>query len=398
MKPVLRSHVAALVHSQFKKCGVIMRILFTCGGTAGHINPAVALARLFQSRHQDCQVLFAGADNGMERDLVPKEGFELRTVPVTTIHRAFRWADIKHNIMTVVNMPKSRAQAAAILDDFKPELVVGTGGYASYPVVREAARRGIPTAVHESNAVPGLTTKMLAKSVDRVMVGFEESRAHYPHPERVVVTGTPVRREFFDCNRREARQKLGFTDERPLILTYWGSLGAEVMNRYTAELIRREQKAGLPFHHIHGAGRNYKWMVETLRENDGGPAIGTSVEVREYIYDMPLVMAAADLVICRAGASTISELTAIEKPAILVPSPNVTNNHQEKNARVLEQRGAAVVLLEPNCSGEALYEKVAELLGDTSKLSAMRKALSELSVTDANEEIYQVLMHLMAKK
>ena len=372
-----------------------MKLLFTCGGTAGHINPAIALARLFQSRHQDCQVLFAGADNGMERTLVPHEGYELRTVHVNTIHRAWKWKDIKHNIMTVVTLPQARRQARAILDEFKPDLVVGTGGYASYPVVKEAARRGIPTAVHESNAVPGLTTKLLSKVTDRVMVGFEDSRKHYPHPERVVVTGTPVRRDFFDHTRKEARQALGLDDGRPLVLSYWGSLGADVMNRYMADFLSAEAAEGFPFHHIHGAGRNYQSLTTALEER--GVDLTGGAEVRAYIYDMPLVMAAADLVVCRAGASTISELTAIAKPCVLVPSPNVTNNHQEKNARVLEHHGAAVVLLEGSTDGAALYRQVKDLLADPERRSAMSKALTELSVTDAAEEIYQVLMSLMKR-
>ena len=370
-----------------------MKILFTCGGTAGHINPAIALARLFQSRHQDCQVLFAGANNGMERTLVPHEGYELRTVHVNTIHRAWKWKDIKHNVMTVVTLPQARRQARAILDEFRPDLVVGTGGYASYPVVKEAARRGIPTAVHESNAVPGLTTKLLSKVVDRVMVGFEDSRQHYPHPERVVVTGTPVRRDFFDHTRREARQALGLADDRPLVLSYWGSLGADVMNRYMADFLCAEAAEGFPFHHIHGAGRNYKSLTAALGER--GVDLNGGAEVREYIYDMPLVMAAADLVVCRAGASTISELTAISKPCVLVPSPNVTNNHQEKNARVLEHHGGAAVLLEPDIDGAALYRQVKELLADPERRAAMSAALAELSVTDAAEEIYQTLISLM---
>ena len=370
-----------------------MKLLFTCGGTAGHINPAIALARLFQSRHQDCQVLFAGADNGMERTLVPHEGYELRTVHVNTIHRAWKWKDIKHNVMTVLTLPQARRQARAILDEFRPDLVVGTGGYASYPVVKEAARRGIPTAVHESNAVPGLTTKLLSKVADRVMVGFEDSRKHYPHPERVVVTGTPVRRDFFDHTRKEARQALGLDGGRPLVLSYWGSLGADVMNRYMADFLSAEAAEGFPFHHIHGAGRNYQSLTAALEER--GVDLTGGAEVRAYIYDMPLVMAAADLVVCRAGASTISELTAIAKPCVLVPSPNVTNNHQEKNARVLEHHGAAVVVLEGETDGAALYRQVKDLLADPEKRSAMAKALEELSVTDAAEEIYQTLMALL---
>ena len=370
-----------------------MRILFTCGGTAGHINPAIALARMFQSRHQDCQVLFAGADNGMERTLVPHEGYELRTVHVNTIHRAWKWKDIKHNVMTVLTLPHARRQAKAILREFRPDLVVGTGGYASYPVVKEAARMGIPTAVHESNAVPGLTTKLLSKVTDRVLVGFEDSRKYYPHPERVVVTGTPVRRDFFDHTRREAKAELGVEDGCPLVLSYWGSLGAEQMGRYTADFIQRELSEGAPFRHIHGAGRNYQWLTGELERR--GLDLGERVEVREYIYDMPLVMDAADLVICRAGASTISELTAVAKPCILIPSPNVTNNHQEKNARVLEQHGAAVVLLEPETDGGELYQTAKELLDHPERRTAMSQALSDLSVTDAAEEIYNVLISLL---
>lgn len=372
-----------------------MKILFTCGGTAGHVNPAVALAQMFQARNPGCEVLFVGADGGMETRLVPKEGYPIETVTITNFRRSFSPAAIGHNFKTLLNMNKSKKQANAILDRFQPNLVVGTGGYASYPVVKEAARRGIPTAVHESNAVPGLTTKMLSKVVDRVMVGFEDSRQHYPHPERVVVTGTPVRRDFFNDTRREARQKLGLADGKPMVLSYWGSLGADVMNRYMADFIAEEVGEGCPIHHLHGAGRNYAWLTGELGRRGVALTKGGDVEVREYIYDMPLVMAAADLVICRAGASTISELTAIAKPCILVPSPNVTNNHQEKNARVLEQHGAAVVLLEPEIDGKRLYGTAKELLADRDRLTAMSKSLTELSVTDASEEIYQTLIALL---
>ena len=285
-----------------------MNILFTCGGTAGHVNPAVALARIFQERNPDCKVLFVGADGGMENHLVPKEGYEIRSVTITNFHRSFAPADIAHNLGTVRNMVRSKQQAARILDEFQPDLVVGTGGYASYPVVKEAARRHIPTAIHESNAVPGLTTKGLSKVVDRVMVGFEESRSHYDHPEKVVVTGTPVRGDFFRYTRQEAREKLGLTDERPLLLSYWGSLGAEVMNCQMAECIALECRDGAPFHHIHGAGRDYRAVLDALQGS--GLADHPEVDVREYIYDMPLVMAAADLVLCRAGASTIAEIAA----------------------------------------------------------------------------------------
>ena len=373
-----------------------MNILFTCGGTAGHVNPAVALARLFQERQPGCRVLFVGADGGMENKLVPKEGYEIRSVTITNFHRSLAPADIAHNLGTLVNMQKSRGQAKRILDEFRPDLVVGTGGYASFPVVNEAARRHIPTAVHESNAVPGLTTKALSKVVDRVMVGFEESRAHYDHPEKVVVTGTPVRGDFFRCTRQEARAKLGFDDERPLLLSYWGSLGAEVMNQKMVDFIAKECYEGAPWRHVHGAGRDFPWMQEELLRR--GLKLGDNgVEVREYIYDMPLVMAAADLVLCRAGASTISELTAIAKPSILVPSPNVTANHQEKNARVLSGQGAAVLLLEKDCPGMELYDQASALLRDPARRDSMIRALNSMAVPDAGEKIYQTLMGLLKK-
>ncbi len=371
-----------------------MNILFTCGGTAGHVNPAVALARIFQEKHPGCRVLFVGADGGMENKLVPKEGYQIRTVTITNFHRSFAPAEIVHNLGTLVNLGRSKKQAKAILNEFRPDLVVGTGGYASFPVVNEAAHRGIPTAVHESNAVPGLTTKALSKVVDRVMVGFEESREHYDNPEKVVVTGTPVRGDFFKYTRQEAREKLGFSDGRPLLLSYWGSLGAEVMNQKMVDFLAKECYEGAPWRHIHGVGRDFPWVQEELLRR--GLKLGDNgIEVREYIYDMPLVMAAADLVLCRAGASTISELTAIARPAVLVPSPNVTANHQEKNARVLSDQGAAVLLREADCVENTLYDEAALLLRERERREKMAAALKAMAVPNAGEKIYETLREIM---
>lgn len=372
-----------------------MNILFTCGGTAGHINPAVALARMFRERESGCNVLFVGADGGMATNLVPKEGYELRTVTITNFRRSFKLKAIGHNIGTAVNLVRSDIQAKKILDDFKPDLVVGTGGYASYPVVKAAAKRGIPTAVHESNAVPGLTTKALSKVCDVVMVGFAESKAHYADPGKVVVTGTPVRGDFFQYTRAEARKELGFDDDRPLLLSYWGSLGAERMNGYMTDFLLRERAEGAPFRHIHGAGRDYLSMWESFNAAGVEKGCLSGVEVREYIYDMPLVMAAADLVLCRSGASTISELAAIAKPSVLVPSPNVTADHQTKNAQILANVGGAVLLPEKECSGAKLYEVISGLLQSPAKRSDMARKLSGLAIPDANEKIYETLKGLL---
>ena len=368
-----------------------MRLLFTCGGTAGHINPAVALARMFRARNERCEVLFVGAKGGMEERLVPKEGFPLETVTISSFRRSLSPAAIRHDLRTLRDLSVSRREANAILDRFRPDLVVGTGGYASYPVVKAAALRGIPTAVHESNAVPGLTTRRLARVVDRVMVGYEESRAHYDRPEKVIVTGTPVRGAFFEKTREEARAALGLTDDRPLLLSYWGSLGAEVMNGHMTDFLRRETAEGAPFRHIHGAGRNYEAMCQSLAD----VTLPDGVELREYIYDMPTVMRAADLVLCRAGASTLSEVSALALPAVIVPSPNVTNHHQERNAAVLGDKGAAVVLPESMCSGGVLYRTARDLLADPARRREMSQNMALLGIPNAAEHIYAALIGLI---
>ena len=355
----------------------------------------MALARLFREHDPSCGVLFAGADGGMETRLVPKEGFDIQTVTISGFRRSFSPSSIKHNLVTLRNMSLSKKQAALILDTFQPNLVVGTGGYASFPIVKAAAARGIPTAVHESNAVPGLTTQALSKVVDMVMVGFEESRSHYANPERVVVTGTPVRGDFFRYNRKEARAVLGITDERPLVLSYWGSLGAEVMNGQMVDFLSFLHRDGVPFRHIHGAGRDYQDIMAKLHAKGITPSPESGLEVREYIYDMPTVMAGADLVLCRAGASTLAELTAIARPAILVPSPNVTNDHQTKNAKVLSEAGGAILVPESECSAEGLYRTTAELLARTEKREEMSRKLNAMGAPDAAGRIYEALLTLL---
>ena len=290
-----------------------MKVIFTCGGTAGHVNPALALAGYMREKDAGTQILFVGAERGLERDLIAHTDYPFRTVNISSFHRSFRPAEIKHNLVSLKNLAHAEREANAILNDFHPDLIVGTGGYASYPLVRYGAKAGIPTAVHESNIVPGLTTRQLEPHCDRIMVGFEDCRAHYKHPEKVVVTGTPVRGDFFTISKQQAKEKLGMNDGRKLIVSFWGSLGSNAMNRAMAEFLALES-AKEPFYYIHGFGEicwkpMQQWMHDDGLEITEHPAL----DVREYIYDMPLVMAAADLVMCRAGASTLAELTAALK-------------------------------------------------------------------------------------
>ena len=372
-----------------------MKVIFTCGGTAGHVNPALALAGYMRERDAATQILFVGAERGLERDLIAHTDYPFRTVNISSFHRSFKPAEIRHNLISLKNLAHAEREANAILNDFRPDLIVGTGGYASYPLVRYGAKAGIPTAVHESNIVPGLTTRQLEPYCERIMVGFEDCRAHYKHPEKVVVTGTPVRGDFFELTKRQAKEKLGINDGRPLIVSFWGSLGSGGMNRTMADFLALES-AHEPFHHIHGVGEIcWEQMQQWMSACGFDPAAHPAIEVREYIYDMAEVMRAADLVICRAGASTLSELTALGVPAILVPSPNVTNHHQEKNAALLGDHGAALVLAEEGLDGKKLFAAAAGLLRDDDRLAAMAEHMAALGIRDATQRIYDTVMSLI---
>ena len=372
-----------------------MKVIFTCGGTAGHVNPALALAGLMQRRMPDTEILFVGANRGMERRLVEQAGYSFRSVEISGFHRSLSPKELAYNLQSLHHYFTAPHEAKKMLEEFRPDLVVGTGGYASYPMIRSAAAMGIPTAVHESNAIPGLTTKLLEPFAGVIMVGFEDCRKNYRHPEKVQVTGTPVRGEFFTMSRAEAKARLGLDDGKPLVLSFWGSLGAREMNIQMADFITEELKI-CRFHHIHGAGTyGIPRIHRILEERNIDLTRQILVEVREYIYDMPTVMRAADVVLCRAGASTISELTALGVAAIIVPSPNVANNHQEKNARVLSDHGAAELILEAESSGEKLLAETRAILDDESRRLQMEQKMAALGIPDANQRIYETVMGLL---
>lgn len=371
------------------------KMIFTCGGTAGHINPAIALAQLAREKEPTVEILFVGAERGLEKDLVPKAGYHFRTVHISSFHRSFKPHEIKHNLISACNLLRSPREARAILREFQPDVVIGTGGYASFPLVKAAAKAGIPTAVHESNMVPGLTTEMLEPFANRIMVGFESCRKYYKHPQKVAVTGTPVREDFFTLTKAQAKEQLGVNDGRPLVVSFWGSLGASGMNQQMLDFLALEA-AKEPFHHIHAAGSgNLTALKHALKERGVVLSEHPALDVREYIYDMARVCRAADLVICRAGASTISELTALGVPALMVPSPYVTNNHQEKNARALEESGGAVVLLERECSGQALFQAASGILRDEERRAEMERSMLSLGIRDAGERIWQTVLEII---
>ena len=377
-----------------------MRFLFTCGGTAGHINPAVGVAGRLLEILPDAEFLFIGAEGMMEMELVPREGFtNIRGIQVGNLSRSLSFSGVKHNVETVKKLIRGSAEAKRIIKEFSPDAAIGTGGYVCYPVLREAHKLGIPTLVHESNAVPGLTTKLLARSVDCVMVGFENAKENYPAGANVVFTGTPVRAGFTSnsdagLTRAQARKHLGLPEDRPLLVSVWGSLGSDHINGLMPEFMKTVCEKQ-EFCVIHSAGkRGYAKLASALDAICGPEAArkAKGADCREYVYDMPLVMATADLVMCRSGASTLGELTALGAPALLVPSPNVTNRHQEKNARLLEATGAAKVLLEGEFNAAGLYDAAAELLADGARRAKMSGAMRAAGAPDAAERIADLIL------
>jgi len=374
-----------------------MNVIFTCGGTGGHINPAIAVANVFRERHPDSKILFIGAKGHMEEQLVPKAGFELKCLQVAGMVRGKSFKAITKNVKTVFDTAKAVSQCKKIIKDFKPDVIMGTGGYACFPALMAGSQMGIPTCVHESNAMPGLTTRMLADRVDRVLVAFAESAKRYKHPEKIETVGMPIRREFVFSDKAAARKELGLGDG-PVVVSAFGSLGAKAMNEAMAEVFAMEKDAGYPFHHIHATGKfGWEWMPEKVAALGVDLTITDRIDMREYIFNMPTVMAAADVFISRAGASSCNEIAACGVPCILIPSPNVTDNHQEKNARVLADNGGAVLVLEKECSAKLLYEHINALLADPARRDTMTSALRSNVILDSTDRICNILEQMASK-
>lgn len=366
-----------------------MHILFAGGGTAGHINPALAVAGYIKERHPDAKISYIGTADKLEAKLVPQKGYDFYTIDVAGFRRKITPANIVKNISAVKKAFVSSADSKKILQRIKPDVVVGTGGYVSGPVLKQAQKLGFKTAIHEQNAFPGVTTKMLAPGANAVMLAMPEAEKYLKLKKKPIITGNPIRQELLKITREEARRKLGL-DEHPLILSFGGSLGARRINEAVCDLIKWHNGTG-KFYHIHATGKlGYNTMLQSL----DGNSLSSEIEIREYIEDMDICMAAADLVICRAGAITLGELQACRKPSILIPSPYVAENHQFHNAMTLKNAGAAELLEESELSGETLIQTVSHLIENKPRLEKMSKAAGDSAIIDANERIYNEIMRL----
>ncbi len=373
-----------------------MRVLMTGGGTAGHINPALSIADAIRGEYPDAEILFVGAAGRMECTLVPAAGYALRTVKVEGFQRRLSLTNIKKNIVAAVHAVTASCAAARIVREFRPDIAIGTGGYVSGPVLRAAAKQGVPVLVHESNALPGVTVKMLAKDARAVLVSDEAAARHLPPEAHVIVTGNPLRAEMAHTDRATARRELG-VDERPLVLCFGGSLGARAINEAIVGVLGMPDAEALQFMIGTGRGDNYTHMCELLTQAGITPD-GQRVRVREYIDDMPRCMAAADVVICRCGAMTLSELPALGKPSILIPSPYVAENHQFYNAKALADRGAAVCIEQKDLTPERLWAVLGETVMKPDVLCSMGEAARGAAVLDADRRILTVIRDTLAVK
>ncbi len=369
-----------------------MKLYITGGGTGGHVNPGLAIARYFQSKRPDTQIRFAGTAHGIESKLVPREGYPLDTLDIVGLHRSLKPKEVLYNLGAAQKALTATGKAKKLLEQAKPDCVIGCGGYASFPIVKAAQKMGIPTVLLEVNALPGKVTKMLAPKADRVLVCFEEARRLLGDRPNIHLTGAPVRGEIVFANRAEARETLGLGD-RKLVVSFWGSMGALYMNRHMAGVVAQEAKDAVDYVHIHATGAAaFQWMPDLVRQHGGDLTQHANLQLVEYIYNMADLMAAADLIVCRAGAATIGELCALGRPSIMVPSPYVAENHQEKNARALERAGACRVLTEPECTPEKLYGMMRELLAHDDKRTEMGRCAAQLATLDASEKIYRYIL------
>lgn len=370
-----------------------MKIMFVAGGTGGHINPAIAVANEVKRLEPNTEILFVGTEGRMETQIVPKAGFSIKTLKMNGFSRNMSVAGIKQNLETVCLTLKASNDAKKIISEFGPDVVVGFGGYVTGPVLRTAAKMDIKTAIHEQNAFPGVANKTLAKLVDKVMLTSAAAEKYMKCKNPPVVTGLPVRREIVKADRDFARATLGLKNDDMLVLSMGGSLGADAINNAVVSMLTTlKNEKNICF--LHSTGKYGKWVGEKLKENGVAYGKGTNIEIREYIDNMDICLPACDLVISRAGASSISEIQLLGKPSILIPSPNVAENHQYHNAMTLAENGGAILIEEKNLNGEILAKTVQDLKNNPSKLNEISSNALKNAKSNALSEICRIIMSL----
>ena len=366
-----------------------MKILFAGGGTAGHINPAISVADYTKSMDPEFKALFIGTQRGLETKLVPKAGYNIEYIDI----EGFSRRNMLKNVSVAKKLITSVARCKKIIKEFKPDCVVCTGGYVSGPVAMAAKAMKVPSMIHEQNVYPGLTVKGAQKYVNYLALSFEETKNFMSAKEKCVVTGNPIRSEILSADKDMARAKLGI--DKPFVLVFGGSLGANAINEAVLGMLPKICEEG-KFSLLFGTGdRNYESIMQKVK--DSGIELTEDVKIVSYIDNMAECMAAADVVVSRAGAITVSEIAALAKPSILIPSPNVVRNHQEQNAREFVKNGAADMITEDKLTSEALYKKISDMVSDRDGLEKMSHNLRALAKTDALERIYDLIIKMSTK-
>jgi len=368
-----------------------LKVIFAGGGTAGHINPALAIANELKRRSENVEILFVGTERGMENRLVQKNGFDIKNIDILGFKRKLTFKNVEVAWKAFCSLQDCKK----IIEEFKPDIVVGTGGYVSWPVLHVATRKKIPTLIHEQNVFAGVSSRQLSKNVDVVAISFEESRKYFSKAKKIIHTGNPIRSEFFDIAPVEARSRLKL-DSRPCILAFGGSLGAQKFNEAVLQLIIENSKKNR-YQILFSTGEQfYDEAMEFVKKH---VPKDESTSIFKYIYNMDEAMQAADLVVARAGAITVSELAALGKASILIPSPNVTANHQEHNGRALEKKDAAKVILESEImsSEDALSKAVDNILSNPEEGLRMAKNAREAGIMDATARIIDEMNNLISR-
>jgi UDP-N-acetylglucosamine--N-acetylmuramyl-(pentapeptide) pyrophosphoryl-undecaprenol N-acetylglucosamine transferase len=371
-----------------------VRILFAGGGTAGHINPAIAIANHIREEHPEAEIAFVGTPKGMENRLVPKEDYPLYHIDIQGFQRKLT----PKNVATLYKAVRSLHESGKIIRGFKPDVVVGTGGYVSGPVLYKAAQMGIPTAIHEQNAFPGMTSKILSRVVDRVLISFDSSRKFFTKvpQEKMILTGNPIRDNMSRLTREEAKEAIGVNPDMPLLVCFAGSLGAEAINRVMEEMLQTH-KDDHRMTVIWATGERYFDEISGRLQPVLSQPQYQHIHVQRYIYNMDQVMAAADLLVCRSGAITLSELACLGKAAVLIPSPNVTGNHQYYNAKAFADIGGAVLVEEKDLTAEGVYAHLDRLLVHPEELHRMEEQVRTVAYPKATAHICSLILDLAEK-
>lgn len=373
----------------------MLKVLLAGGGTAGHVNPALAIAEIIKEHYPDTDFMFVGTPDHIESTLVPKAGYKFTPMKIAGFQRQINFRNLVGNTKALCYLAASGAKSKKILNDFKPDLVIGTGGYVSGPIVKKAAQMGIKTAIHEQNAYPGVTTRLLTKYVDRVMLTVENAAEYFDKNVKYTVTGLPVRSAFKTMSKEKAREELGL-DDKICILSTGGSLGAGAINSAVLELIEWYEKNGVEVNHIHSFGGMGKdTFLQTLDKKGIDYKNNKRYILKQYIDNMPSCMASADLIISRCGANALCEIECVGRASILVPSPIVAGNHQYHNGMVLQNANAAICIEQKNFTPQLLIEKVSDFLNNPHKLTELSQNAKSLYIPDTADRVMAVLSELI---